>query len=46
MGSPTSSLGMKALYPAFDIIPPDLVTGGVVTGKGVLKPEEIKRNFQ
>jgi methylthioribose-1-phosphate isomerase len=45
MGNPTSSKGMQALYPAFDIIPPDLVTG-VVTGKGVLKPEEIKRNFQ
>ncbi|MGD9927006.1 MAG: translation initiation factor 2 [Sphaerochaeta sp.] len=45
MGKATSSDGMKALYPAFDIISPDLVTG-VVTGKGVLKPEEIKRNFQ
>ncbi len=45
MGNPTSTKEMQALYPAFDIIPPDLVTG-VVTGKGVLKPEEIKRNFQ
>ncbi|MGE4454652.1 MAG: translation initiation factor 2 [Sphaerochaeta sp.] len=45
MGHPTTGEGVDALYPAFDIIPADLVRG-IVTGKGILKPEEIRRNFQ
>ncbi len=45
MGHPTTGKGVDALYPAFDIIPADLVRG-IVTGKGILRPEEIRRNFQ
>ncbi|MGH0052791.1 MAG: translation initiation factor 2 [Sphaerochaetaceae bacterium] len=44
MAKPTSSESMQALYPAFDIIPPDLVTG-IVTEKGICKPDEIRRRF-
>ncbi|MBR4394527.1 MAG: S-methyl-5-thioribose-1-phosphate isomerase, partial [Oscillospiraceae bacterium] len=36
--------GVKALYPAFDGVPPDLITG-IVTDKGVFPPQEIDRYF-
>ena len=36
--------GVKALYPAFDITPPGLITG-IVTDKGVFPPCEIDRYF-
>ena len=36
--------GVKALYPAFDITPPGLITG-IVTDKGVFPPHEIDRYF-
>lgn len=44
MGSATTLDSIKALYPAFDSIPAQLVTA-LVTPKGILKPEEIQRNF-
>lgn len=45
MGNPTTLESIGALYPAFDIIPHSLVTA-VVTPKGILKPEQVKRSFQ
>ena len=36
--------GMKALYPAFDIVPPQLITG-VVTDLGVYAPTELDQYF-
>ena len=36
--------GVKALYPAFDVVPPDLITG-IVTDKSVFPPQEIDRYF-
>ena len=44
MGHPTTSEDIEALYPAFDIVPSSLVTG-IVTPKGVLAPQHIKRSF-
>lgn len=44
MGSPTTLDSIGALYPAFDIIPSELVTA-LVTPKGILEPEHVKRNF-
>ncbi len=37
MGTPTANRNVKGYYPAFDITPPELVTG-VVTDQGVLSP--------
>ena len=37
MGTPTANQYVKGYYPAFDITPPELVTG-VVTDQGVLSP--------
>lgn len=45
MGLPTTLDSIGGLYPAFDIIPPALVTA-LVTPKGILKPEQVKRSFQ
>ncbi|MCH3915991.1 MAG: translation initiation factor 2 [Spirochaetia bacterium] len=44
MGKPTTAEGIEGLYPAFDVIDPDLVTA-VVTGKGVLTPGQIQGAF-
>ena len=33
---------MKGYYPAFDVTPPELVTG-VVTDRGVFDPHELNR---
>ena len=41
---PTLDESIKAYYPVFDIIEPDLVTA-VVTPKGILKPTEVKEHF-
>ncbi len=43
-GLPTTQAGIKARYPAFDIIPSSLVTG-IVTPKGVLAPDQIRGRF-
>jgi methylthioribose-1-phosphate isomerase len=40
MGTPTANREVKGYYPAFDITPPELVTG-VVTDQGVLKPDRL-----
>jgi methylthioribose-1-phosphate isomerase len=40
MGTVTCKPGVKGFYPAFDITPPELVTG-VATDAGVLKPTEL-----
>ncbi|HRX58688.1 MAG TPA: s-methyl-5-thioribose-1-phosphate isomerase [Eubacteriales bacterium] len=40
MGTVTCKPGVKGFYPAFDITPPELVTG-VATDMGVLKPTEL-----
>lgn len=37
--------GVKGYYPAFDITPPELVTG-IVTDKGILKPSELTNYFE
>ncbi len=37
--------GVKGVYPAFDITPAGLVTG-VVTDKGVLKPNELSKYYE
>ena len=37
MGTPTANRNVKGYYPAFDITPPELVTG-VVTDQGVFSP--------
>jgi methylthioribose-1-phosphate isomerase len=42
MGIATSAGGVDALYPAFDVTPPDLVTK-IVTDQGVFDPRAIDR---
>lgn len=44
-GIPNCAPGVKALYPAFDITPPELITG-VVTDRGVYAPGELTRYFE
>lgn len=36
--------GVKAIYPSFDITPPELITGFVTDG-GIYKPRELERYF-
>jgi methylthioribose-1-phosphate isomerase len=40
MGTPTANQNVNGYYPAFDITPPELVTG-VVTDQGVLSPYRL-----
>lgn len=35
--------GIKCWNPAFDVTPAHLITGGIITEKGVFKPEEIRQ---
>lgn len=44
MGVRTAAEGVKGYYPAFDITPPELVTG-VVTDLGIYKPTELNKYF-
>lgn len=44
MGVPTTAPGVKGYYPAFDITPPELVTG-VVTDLGIYDPKNLGRYF-
>lgn len=37
--------GVKAIYPSFDITPPELITG-FVTDKGLYKPSELKKYLE
>lgn len=45
MGMRTAMEGVKGYYPAFDITPPNLVSG-VVTDKGIYSPYDLKRYFE
>ncbi len=40
MGTPTANQKVRGYYPAFDITPPELVTG-VVTDQGVFSPDRL-----
>lgn len=42
MGTPTANQGVKGYYPAFDITPPELVTG-VATDQGMFSPYELDK---
>lgn len=44
MGTKTTKDGVKAYYPAFDVVPPKLVNG-VVTDKGLFSPYNLKEYF-
>ena len=44
MGVRTAKEGVKGFYPAFDITPPQLVSG-VVTDKGVFSPYDLVQHF-
>lgn len=44
LGNHTAS-GVRAIYPSFDITPPELITG-FVTDKGIYKPSELKKYFE
>ncbi len=44
MGVRTAVEGVKGYYPAFDMTPPDLITG-IVTNKGIFRPEEVNNYF-
>lgn len=44
MGVRTAAEGVKGYYPAFDITPPELVTG-VVTDLGIYPPENLNQYF-
>lgn len=44
-GTPTTRDDIDAIYPAFDITPPDFVSG-VITRHGVLNPFELKDGFE
>ena len=45
MGLKTTVPGVKAIYPAFDVVPPHLISG-IVTDRGVFVPEAIKNYFR
>ena len=42
MGTPTANQNVKGYYPAFDITPPELVTG-VATDQGLFSPYELDK---
>ena len=44
MGVRTAADGVKGYYPAFDITPPELVSG-VVTDRGIFSPYDLPRYF-
>ncbi len=44
MGVPTAKPGVNAIYPAFDITPPHLISG-IVTNKGIYSPYDLDRYF-
>lgn len=45
MGVPTAADGVKGYYPAFDITPPELITG-IVTDLGIYKPAEVAQYLE
>jgi methylthioribose-1-phosphate isomerase len=44
-GNPVGREGVKARYPAFDVVPPHLITG-IVTDRGVFVPELVGRYYE
>ncbi len=44
MGVRTAAEGVKGYYPAFDMTPPELITG-IVTDRGILSPFELQSYF-
>ncbi len=44
-GRPTAVAGVSALYPAFDITPPDLITA-IVTERGVFRPADMRAYWE
>ena len=44
MGVKTAADGVKGYYPAFDITPPELVSG-VVTDTGIYTPYDLERYY-
>lgn len=44
MGTKITMEGVKAIYPAFDIVPPKLVNG-IITDKGMFSPYDLKEYF-
>lgn len=44
MGVRTAIEGVKGYYPAFDMTPPELITG-IVTDKGIMNPKELNTYF-
>ena len=44
LGTRATYPGVKGLYPAFDITPPQLVTG-IVTDRGIFTPETLSRYY-
>ena len=45
MGVKTAADGLKGYYPAFDITPPELVSG-VVTDTGIYTPYDLESYFK
>ena len=45
LGQKTTMDGVKGYYPAFDCTPPEFVTG-IVTDKGVYKPEDVHKYIE
>ena len=45
MGVKTAADGVKGYYPAFDITPPELVSG-VVTDRGIYVPYDLERYYE
>ncbi|XP_071955426.1 methylthioribose-1-phosphate isomerase-like isoform X2 [Antedon mediterranea] len=41
-----AALGINAWNPAFDVTPADLITGGIITEKGVFRPSELKQKLK
>ena len=37
--------GIGCWNPAFDVTPAELITGGIITEKGVFKPAELAKNI-
>ena len=45
MGVRTAIEGIKGYYPAFDMTPPELITG-IVTNKGIFEPSKLNDYFK
>ena len=45
LGVRTAAAGVEGFYPAFDVTPPDLITG-LITTAGVLAPHELEESVQ